>query len=194
MAYHSLTNDHKVPRTMICVWYMYSALLLDLPVASSLLFEAVKKVEKKCKGSRRESFFFHRRGRSREGDAFCRFFSPRTDIEPHLHSYWHWHSHLSIDFGTCSFSCSSCDSPQIELYWHQCWNRCTCEGKREGWCKVVQWAQLKRVIRAVRREPVQQLGLRRPSLSMSLKSTWYNLISLGITWYNWVRLCTAWNR
>ena len=166
---------------------MYSAFLLDLPVASSLLFEAVKKAEKKCKGSRRESVFFHCRG-SREGDAFCRFFSPRTDIDPHLPSYWHWHSHLSIDIGTCPFSCPGCERPQIELYWQQCWNRYTGEGKREGWCKVVQWAQLKRVIRAVRREPVQQFGLRRPSLSMSLKSTWYYLISLGITWYHLVLL------
>ena len=118
-------------------------------------------------------------------------FSPRTDIDPHLPSYWHWHSHLSIDIGTCSFSCPGCESPQIELYWHQCWNRYTGEGKREGWCKVVQWAQLKRVIRAVRREPVQQFGLRRPSLSMSLKSTWYYLIPLGIAW---PRFCTAWKR
>ena len=62
-------------------------------------------------------------------------------------------------------------------------------GKKRG--LVQGCAQLKRVIRAVRREPVQQLGLRRPSLSMSLKSTWYYLISLGIAW---PRFCTAWNR
>ena len=163
---------------------MYSAFLLDLPVASSLLFEAMKKAEKKCKGSRRESVFFIAEEEVEKATLFVAFFLQRTDIEPHL----------SFDNGTCSFSCPGCERPQIELYWHQCWNRYTCEGKREGWCKVVQWAQLKRVIRAVRREPVQQLGLRRPSLSMSLKSTWYYLISLGITWYNWVKLCTAWNR
>ena len=194
MAYHFLTNDHKVPRTMIRMCLISCILpffwICPWPAACYLRrWRRLRRSVKEAGGSR----FFHCGG-SWEGDAFCRFFSPRTDIEPHLPSYWHWHSHLSIDIGRCSFSCPGFESPQIELYWHQCWNRCTCEGKREGWCKVVQRAQLKRVIRAVRREPVQQLGLRRLSLSMSLKSTCYYLISLGITWYNWVKLCTAWNR
>ena len=59
---------------------MYSAFLLDLPVASSLLFEAVKKAEKKCKGSQRESFFSSQRKKSRRRRFLSLFFA----------AHWHW--------------------------------------------------------------------------------------------------------
>ena len=64
-----------------CVFnIMYSAFLLDLPVASSLLFEAVKKAEKKCKGSQRESFFSSQRKKSRRRRFLSLFFA----------THWHW--------------------------------------------------------------------------------------------------------
>ena len=73
---------------------MCFALLLDLPVASRLLFEAVKKVEKKCKGSRRESFFSLQRKKSRRRRFLSLFFGRALTL---IHAY----THIDTDTHTC---------------------------------------------------------------------------------------------
>ena len=73
---------------------MYSAFLLDLPVASSLLFEAVKKVEKKCKGSQRESFFFFIAEEVEKATLFVAFFRRALTL---IHTY----PHIDTDTHTC---------------------------------------------------------------------------------------------
>ena len=78
-----------------CVFnIMYSAFLLDLPVASSLLFEAVKKAEKKCKGSQRESFFSSQRKKSRRRRFLSLFFRRVLTL---IHTY----THIDTDTHTC---------------------------------------------------------------------------------------------
>ena len=73
---------------------MYSAFLLDLPVASSLLFEAVKKAEKKCKGSWRESFFFIAEEEVEKATLFVAFFRRALTL---IHTY----THIDTDTHTC---------------------------------------------------------------------------------------------
>ena len=73
---------------------MYSVFLLDLPVASSLLFEAVKKAEKKCKGSRRESFFFIAEEEVEKATLFVAFFRRALTL---IHTY----THIDTDTHTC---------------------------------------------------------------------------------------------
>ena len=72
---------------------MYSAFLLDLPVASSLLFEAMKKAEKKCKGSRRESVFFIAE-EVEKATLFVAFFRRALTL---IHTY----PHIDTDTHTC---------------------------------------------------------------------------------------------
>ena len=72
---------------------MYSAFLLDLPVASSLLFEAVKKAEKKCKGSRRESVFFIAE-EVEKATLFVAFFRRALTLS-------HTYPHIDTDTHTC---------------------------------------------------------------------------------------------